>query len=56
MIICDQSMVFILAILKEFNNETMQDYLRRTWNIVNGTASCTDIEQSVLHLFISLHE
>ena len=36
MIISDQAMVFILAALKEFNGETMELFLKREWDIVNG--------------------
>jgi hypothetical protein len=42
-------MVFILAALKEFNDEDSVTFLNRAWNIINGTAF-QDTEKTLVHL------
>lgn len=49
-IISDQSMVFILSALKEFNNEDLSDFLKRSYNIAKGRASCIDCKKTIVHL------
>ena len=53
MIISDQSMVFILAALQEFNNEDMGGFLARCWKIANGTASADESKKTLVHLCAS---
>ena len=49
-IISDQSMVFILAALKEFNNEDLSDILKRSYKIGQGQAPVMDCQKTIVHL------
>ena len=53
MIISDQSMVFILAALQEFNSEDMGTFLARCWKLANGTASADESKKTLVHLCAS---
>ena len=52
-IISDQAMVFILAALKEFNGETMELFLKRAWEIVNGNNLHKETKKTLVHLCAS---
>ena len=53
LIINDQAMVFILAALKEFNGESLDNFLCRAWNIISGTAEIIDTTKTIVHLCAS---
>lgn len=53
MILSDQAMVFILPALKEFNGQTMESFLKRAWNIVQGKTIFTDTQKTIVHLCAS---
>lgn len=44
----DRAMVFIIAILEEFNHETLKEFLDRSWRIVRGEARDTDLEKKTV--------
>ncbi|KAK3092502.1 hypothetical protein FSP39_003739 [Pinctada imbricata] len=52
LIISDESWVFILAALKEFNSETLSMYLDRAWRIFNGDED-NDMQKTNVHLCAS---
>ena len=45
----DRALVFIVAALKEFNNETYKNFLDRAWRIVTGNASKEDLRLTNPH-------
>ena len=53
MIITDNSLAMILACLHEFNNETLHQYLERTFRIIQGKASKEDLMLTLLHICYS---
>ena len=50
LIISDQSMVLILAALKEWNDESLDDFLLRAYMIVTGKANKHETEKTLVHL------
>ena len=53
LIISDQAMVFILAALKEFNGETLDNFLCRAWSIILGKADSAECSKTLVHLCAS---
>ena len=53
LIISDQSMVFILAALHEFNGDDTSSFLTRCWKIANGTACTSESKKTIVHLCAS---
>ena len=51
--VTDQSLAIILAILKEFCNESLEDYMERTYRIATNSASEEDLAKSLLHLCLA---
>ncbi|WAR21976.1 LOW QUALITY PROTEIN: hypothetical protein MAR_015950 [Mya arenaria] len=49
MIVSDQSMVFILAALTEFNSESIKTYLQRAFNIISGKATISDVNKTIIY-------
>ena len=49
----DFSLVFILAALKEFNGESLPDFLERAWRIANKTHSEKDVKLVGVHVCTS---
>lgn len=49
----DFSLVFILAALKEFNGESLSDFLERAWRISTQTNSEKDIKKIAVHVCTS---
>ena len=45
----DRAMVFLLATLKVWNSETKNDFLRRAYRIVTGTADAVDYKKTNIH-------
>ena len=45
----DRALVFIVAALKEFNNENYKNFLDRAWRIVTGKASNDDLKRTNPH-------
>ena len=50
MIVSDQSMVFMLATLTEFNSETIQTYLERAYHLISGKATKSDNNKTIVYL------
>lgn len=50
LIISDESWVFIIAALKEFNTETLKEFLHRTWNIALGKEPKKPNDKTIVHL------
>lgn len=51
----DRAMAFILALLAEFNNESVKEFLDRCWRIVSGNALDNDIEQKMIPHACAFH-
>lgn len=49
----DRALVFLLASLKVWNNETMKDFLDRAYKIVTGTADDNDLKKTNIHACLS---
>lgn len=49
----DFSLVFVLAALKEFNGETLFDFLERSWRIVTNKRSQKDLKMIAVHVCTS---
>ena len=45
----DRAMVFIVSALQIFNGESFQEFLKRTWKIVNGKAELGDLQKTIVH-------
>lgn len=50
MIISDESWVFIIAALKEFNTETLAEFLNRAWRIANEHEPKERKDKTIVHL------
>ena len=50
LVMSDFSMAIIIACLREFNNETYEEFLERGYGIVTGTASESDLAKSIHHV------
>jgi hypothetical protein len=48
-VLSDRAMVFLLATLKVWNDETMSDFLHRAYRIVTDTADADDYKKTIIH-------
>lgn len=49
----DHSMAIIVALIKSFNVETLDEYLNRCWRVVNEEARDTDKSKTVIHICLA---
>ena len=54
LIMIDYSLALILSCLSEFGKESLQQYINKTWRIIEGKATTKQLNSSILHICFSL--
>ena len=51
----DWGLAILCGLMKQFNRETMKEYISRCWRIVSGKAEEKDLQKTVFHICLSHH-
>jgi len=53
MVLSDRAQVFLIASLRVWNNETMNDFLQRAYRIITGNNNDSDNQKTNIHACLS---